>query len=163
MQNKLVPVPECVSYVNEVVRNEAVSFCFVSDAPFLVRLLSRGDYSAYKNVVYVPRIHFDLATSANEYDRTIATAKLLPWIMAIKDRETRSLAGLFSLMNNVRKRSFYFLYEYGFLKFAGIPYADQVYAGFISTRRKWLGLRRVDPADVVTILNTYLADMKKPS
>lgn len=155
MENNLLPLDKCIEIINTVIENKEVNFVFLEDAPKLVKLLSSGEYCAYKNTVYVPSIHLNLSTSSNESDRTVATAKLLPWIMAIKDGRTNSLYQMTKLIKNYKLRSFYFMYEYLFLVASESPYADVVFGGFVSTRKNWFG-RRYPTDDIINYLKSLL-------
>jgi hypothetical protein len=155
MGNKLLPLDKCIEIVNAAIENKEINFVFLEDAPKLVKLLSSGEYCAYKNTVYVPSIHLKLSTSANESDRAVATAKLLPWIMAIKDGKTSSLYQMRKLLTDYKLRSFYFMYEYVFLVASENPYADTIFGGFVCSRKGWLG-KRYPTEQIIDYLQTLL-------
>ena len=159
MGSSLVAIPECVNYVNTVVDSGKVKFCFLEDAPFLIKAISNGSYCACGDTVYVPLEHFQLVTSKNENDRTVATAKLLPWIMALKDGKLSSIWKTWLFLKSYEKLATYFLYEYGFLKFAKSPYCEAILGGFITTRKTFFG-KRVPPDTVVTFINNLIVKEK---
>ena len=153
--NNLVTIPECVKYVDDVVTSQAVKFAFLSDAPFLVKVISNNGYCACKDTVYVPQDHFTLASSKNTQDRTVATAKLLPWIMALKDGHLTSVWNTWKFLRNYRLLAKYFIYEYAFLKTSESPYSELILAGFVSTRKTFFG-RRLPPETVLQHIKTFL-------
>ena len=155
MPSNLIDIPECVNYVNAAVESGAVKFCFLSDAPFLVKLLRNGGYCAYKNTVYVPLGHFNLASSSNESDRTIATAKILPWVMTIKYNQVPSLWKTWCVLSNYETLAKYFYYEYGFLKVSNHPFAEIILAGFLNSRKTRLG-RKVPPETVIDCMKQIM-------
>ena len=156
MESKLVAIPDCVTYVDAVVANGTIKFVFLDDAPFWIKVISNGSYCACGDTVYVPIEHFKLVTSKNDSDRTVATAKLLPWVMALKDGYLTSVWKTWLFLNNYKLVARYFLYEYRFLKYASNPYADVIFGGFAMSRKTFFG-RRIPPEDIVTYLNTFLA------
>ena len=161
MESNLVAIPECINYVNTVVDTGKIKFSFLSDAPLLIKIISNGGYCACGDTVYVPQEHFQLVTSKNEADRTIATAKLLPWIMAIKDGRLTSVWKTWLFLKNYKSLARYFMYEYGFLKFAKNPYCEIILGGFVTSRTTFFG-RKLPPEDIIQYLNTYLTKVKAP-
>lgn len=155
MVRKLTNISDCVNRVNAAISDGSINFCFINEAPKLVKLISRGGYCAYKNTVYVPVKHLELASSARAKDRSLATAKVLPWVMAIDDGRTNSILDVAKLLYSNSDRCFYFLYEYLFLKAVSNDFSDLVYGGFVNSRRHWWGLR-VKPEKVVEMLRSVL-------
>ena len=83
--NKLQCISYVLTYLNTILTEESISFELISEAPKWLRLISRGNYCAYKNIIYVPSVHLELVSSPSDIDKTVATAKLLPWVMALHD------------------------------------------------------------------------------
>lgn len=136
-----------LSYVVEHTKTvqEASPFEMISEAPLWLRLLSRGRYCAYKNNIYVPAFHLELVSSKHDADRTLATAKLLPWLMLLHDAPGNKVGLWLSIMSlvSVRYQIHYFLYEFLFLKATKHPFYDVISVGFMTTRATWFGLMHV--------------------
>lgn len=126
----------------------------ITDAPLWLKLLFNGDYIAYKNIIYVPPDHLLLATSKNRQDKVVAVSKLLPWAAAILDGKTK-LSDVLSFRFGWKLRSFYFCYEYVFLKLMESAYKDLILKGFLVTRK--LFFVRVDYTKVLDFLNQILS------
>jgi hypothetical protein len=163
MENKLESLEQCIDYVNLALKDNLIQFVCLDDAPTLVKFFSSGEYCAYKNTIYVPSFHLKLSTSTNESDRTVATAKLLPWIMAVKDNKVASYISMRKMITNYKLRAFYFLYEYMFLLKSEHPHAATIFGGFVCSRKTWCG-KLLDP-DIVTDYMQEVIDAsnEKPS
>lgn len=121
---------------------EGYDIMLLSDAPFFVKLLSRGTYCAYNTTVYVPStIHLELVQSKHEEDRTLATAKLLPFIMLFYDNTKVSFWLFLAMVFTTRYQVHYFIYEFLFLKYTEHPFKEIILVGFLTSRRNLLGFK----------------------
>lgn len=155
-----------LSYVVEHTKTvQKVSpFEMISEAPLWLRLLSRGRYCAYKNNIYVPSFHLELVSSKHDADRTLATAKLLPWLMLLHDAPNNKVCFILAIASllSVKYQMHYFLYEFLFLKATKHPFYDVVSIGFMTTRRKWFGLKSVSFEEVEAFMQATF-DANKPT
>jgi len=154
VKSKLTPIPECIEYAKNLLADGTLDMRVVKEAPFLVRLISRDEYCAYKGIVYTPIRHLEFSSSRNEEDRYVAAAKLMTWIMYVRDGRSNSLITLWKMFNMYELRLFYFLYEYGVLSISKCVYTDTILGGFAVTRRKWF--RQVTADQVIQDLKTHL-------
>ena len=155
MESKLVAIPDCVTYVDAVVANGTIKFVFLDDAPFWIKVISNGSYCACGDTVYVPIDHLKLASSIREKDRTIATAKLLPWVMALRDGHLTSVWKTWMFLKNYKLTSQYFIYEYGFLRLHSNSFSELILTGFIASRRSFFG-RKIKPEYVIDHMKQFL-------
>lgn len=139
LKKKLINIADAVQHLRSVIDTQEVTFALISDAPAWLRLLSRGTYCAYGTTVYAPEFHLSLVSSKSDVDRTLATAKILPHVMLIKDFKTVS-ALTFLKSRFLNSYIFhYFLYEFLFLKVTEHKMIDTITIGFIVSRRNWYG------------------------
>lgn len=145
INKKLYALEYVLNHTSSVVTGEvsdSLDFKVISDAPWFVRLLSRGAYCAYGTTVYVPSMHLELMKSKHDEDRGLATAKVLPYIMAIHDNDSISVTKFLSLMFNTRYQAHYFVYEFLFLKMVNHQFKEVILTGFLTSRRNILGFKR---------------------
>lgn len=100
--------------------------------------------------------HFKMATSTNESDRTVATAKLLPWVMAIRDGHLTTIIDTWKFLHSYKLQAKYFVYEYGFLKASDNTFAEMILAGFIGSRKSFLGFKKIPPETVIDYMRLFL-------
>lgn len=155
LQFQLKDLGYVTSYIKEAVAKEWISIASLSDAPLWLRIMSRGDYCAYKNTVYVPSHHYSLVSSKSVTDRNLSTAKLCKWFMAIHDYKNISFPILTKLLYNNKYTIHYFLYEFFFLSGSEHPYKDLITLGFLSSRRTWYG-RRINFEVILSYANELM-------
>lgn len=139
--------------LNTGITSGDIELKLLSDAPKLVKIISGYDYAAYKNTIYLPADHLTLMQSSNSNDRLVAVAKLLPWVACIYNGDS-TLLTLLKFKLGYKLRSFYFVYEYLFLKSNQSPYADLITKGFLVTRKRFF--MRVLPETVLDFMNALL-------
>ena len=148
------------SEVTRLLREDKVQFKSMEEAPWFIKKLSvfcNDLYIGYKDTVYVPIGHEDVAQSKDAKDRVIAASKLIPWVYAVRNGSVSTLFGLLNTLFSTQIRSYYFLYEYALLKSHELPEIPELVAtGFISTRRNFFGVRK-NPDKVLVILKAMLA------
>ena len=156
------------SEVSKLLEENKVQFKSMGEAPWIVRKLSvfcNDLYIGYKDTVYVPDGHVDVAQSKDAKDRVIAASKLIPWVYAVKNGSVSTMFNLLNTLFSTQVRSYYFLYEYALLKSHDLPEIPELVAtGFISTRRNFLGFRK-NSDKVLLVLKAMLASkiLTKPS
>lgn len=161
LTHKLQTVPYTVSYLNSLVNKETISFEMLSEAPLWLRLLSRGGYCGYKKSIYVPNVHLEMIKSEHDTDKTLATAKLLPWVMCFHDnKENISFSQTFKLLFSTRHQIHYTLYELLFLKATSNKFYELITVGFMTSRRK--GLKKM-PYDAVQEHMALILSSNKPT
>jgi hypothetical protein len=145
INKKLYPLAYVLKYTNDaVIANDSatVDFKLISDAPWFIRLLSRGTYCAYGTTVYVPSLHLELVKSKYDEDKELGTAKVLPYVMAIHDNDKISFLKFLSLLFNTRYQAHYFIYEFLFLKMVNHQFKEPIFIGFLTSRRNIFGMKR---------------------
>lgn len=162
LNNKLQCISYVLKYLNTVLTNETISFELISEAPKWLRLISRGNYCAYKNTVYVPNFHLELVSSPSDVDRTLATSKLLPWVMLLHDNNTnisklKALQGLLSLSYQIH----YGMYEFLFLKATNNEFYELVTVGFM-TSRKMFSIFKTLPYKAIELWMSAILEKNKP-
>ena len=139
---------------------EKIVFKSIDEAPWWLRFFSNTYnefYLSYKDTVYVPNGHLAIATAKEPNQRLIATSKILPWVYAIKNGSVSSPHKFLQTVFNVEVRSYYFLFEFAFLKaheLEDLP--ELIAAGFLSSRKNILGIKK-DPDNVIHVLKSLLA------
>jgi hypothetical protein len=161
LARKLQTIPYVIAHINKSINGEASPFELLSQAPLWLRLVSRGRYCAYRNVIYVPSFHLELVSSKYEADRTLATAKLLPWVMLLHDVESVSLLTALKSLFYLPYQLHYFLYEFLFLKATNHKFFEVISMGFMTTRSKWFGMKKLSYEDVELHMRVIL-DLNKP-
>ena len=158
MQDKLFALTaEGLHYVDTSISTGTISFDFLSNAPFLIKLISNGRYCAYRTTVYVPIDHLTLVSSEHPSDRLVATSKVLPWVIAMRDGHLASYFNVWKFLHDYRLVCKYFLYEFGLLKSNNHPQADIIYGGFVVSRKTFWG-RLIDPDVVVAQLRSSIKE-----
>jgi hypothetical protein len=146
--------------VTKLLEENKVQFKSIEEAPRIIKKLSifcNDLYISYKDTVYVPVGHVDVAQSKDAKDRVIATSKLIPWVYAVKNGSVSTIPNLLNTLFSTQVRSYYFLYEYALLKSHDLPEIPELVAtGFISTRRNFLGFRK-NSDKVLLVLKAMLA------
>lgn len=137
---EIQPLAYVLKHVSISINEDHSPFEMISSAPWWLRLLSRGSYCVYKQVIYVPSFHLELVSSEHNQDRTLATAKLLPLIMFLHDKKSASLSDSLNMLFSAAYQTHYFAYEFMFLKYSQHKFTDLISVGFMTTRRKWFGL-----------------------
>ena len=161
LSNKLQHISYVLKYLNTVLTDESVSFELISEAPKWLRIISRGNYCAYKNIVYVPSFHLELVSSESDVERTLATSKVLPWIMLLHDNngtvsKWKTLQGLLSLSYQIH----YGMYEFLFLKATNNKFYELVTVGFM-TSRKIFNMFKI-PYKAIEIQMAAILEKNKP-
>lgn len=137
-----------------------IDFLPIEAAPWLLRKFSERYneyYLAYKNIIYVATGHVAIATSTVSQDRVIATSKILPWVYAIKNGSVASPYKFLRTMFNSEIRSYYFLFEFAFLKCHELQEVPELVAtGFLSTRKNILGFKK-NPDKLVKLLKSLIS------
>ncbi len=159
INKKLQTIPYVVSHLLEITKENNSPFELLSQAPWYIRLLSRGQYCMYKNTVYVPSFHLELVKSPHEEDRTLATAKLLPCVMFLHDTGSVSLFKMLNFLYNLNYQLHYFLYEFLFLKAADSKFYSVIVMGFIASRRQFF--KRISPEIIEKSLRNILTENSK--
>lgn len=162
LKNKLQTISYVLKYLDTVLTNESVSFELLSEAPKWLRVVSRGNYCAYRNVIYVPSFHLELVSSESDIERTLATSKLLPFIMLLHDNNENisKLKALQSLLS-LSYRIHYGMYEFLFLKATDNKFYELVTVGFM-TSRKLFNVFKVPYKTIETWMSAVL-DKNKPN
>jgi hypothetical protein len=145
INKKLYALEYALKYTSNTVTGEAediLDFKMLSEAPWFIRLLSRGNYCAYGTTIYVPSLHLELIKSKHDEDRGLATAKILPYVMAIHDNDSISFTKFLELMFSTRYQAHYFIYEFLFLKMVNHQFKEVILTGFLTSRRNILGFKR---------------------
>ncbi len=163
LEHKLQTVPTVVTYLNNLVTKEAISFEMISEAPLWLRLISRGQYCGYKKSIYVPPFHLEMIASKHDTDKTLATAKMLPWVMCFHDsNENISAWKAFKMLFSVRHQIHYTLYELLFLKATNNKFYELVTVGFMTTRKSLWSIRKM-PYEKVEHFVTSILEANKPT
>ena len=162
LKNKITTLGKAIEYVTLGLRDEKYSINLLSDAPFWLRLLSRGQYCSYRNTVYAPSFHLELVSAKSDETRSIATAKLLPHIMMIRDcnGNVSKLSSLLHLFN-IRYQIHYFIYELMMLRSIKHPLEEPISLGFITSRKRF-GIR-LNERIVYKFINATLANPERVS
>lgn len=155
VSKKLQTVDYVAEYVHANINGDNSPLEMLSQAPWYIRLLSHGDYCVYKDKIYLPDFHFQLAKSAHKEDRTLATAKLLPVIMFLHDYKSVSLFKMLQYLYSLKYQLHYFLYTFLFLKATKSQFEDIIGMGFIVSRRHWF--IRMAPDNISKELDKILA------
>ena len=158
LNHKLQTLQYALDHVAKTIDSNNSPFEMISQAPWFIRLLSRGQYCVYKNTIYVPMFHLELVRSQHEADRTLATSKVLPCIMLLHDNKTVSFVTFMQYLYNINYQLHYFLYEFLFLKATESRFIQTVFMGFLITRRKWF--RKASPEMVQQQLCVILENNK---
>lgn len=156
LNHKLYPINFALNIAKEVSNNTDITFASILDAPKIIKLLSFGRYCAYKNVIYVPTFHFSLVSSKHDEDRTIATAKLLPWIMLLHDVKRVSFFTFLKSLYSLKYQIHYFLYEFGFLLALNHKFLETIAVGFMTTRYNLLTCHRLTYDEVLAHMTEIL-------
>lgn len=156
LQNKIRSLQQAIEYTTLGLKEDKYSIELISEAPKWLQIVSRGSYCAYKNTVYVPLLHLQLVASKFEEDRTLGTAKILPWIMLIQDKTEHvsvytSIKSLLFLSYQLH----YFIYEFLFLSATNHPFKEAIGLGFMASRKR-IGIRIP-----VKTIKKYLEDILK--
>lgn len=138
LNKKIQTVPYVINHINTTITSEQSPFEMITEAPWFVRLISKGQYCVYKETVYVPSFHLELVKSAHEEDRTLATSKVLPCIMLLHDFKSVSLFRMIKFLYTLKYQLHYFLYEFLFLKAADSRFYELVTMGFLTSRKQYL-------------------------
>ena len=163
ISHKLQSIPYVITYLNKLISDETISFELLSEAPLWLKLLSRGQYCGYKNVIYVPKVHLELVSSEYDTDKTLATAKMLPWIMCFHDGKNRiSVSQLLKLLFFVRYQIHYTLYELLFLKATNNKFYQPITLGFMITRRHFWSFKKL-AYDKVEAFTSAILEHNKPN
>ena len=160
LTTKLQTISYVVSYLNKTLSNESISFELLSEAPLWLRFLSKGQYCGYKNTIYVPKFHLELVKSEHDTDKTIATGKILPWLMLYHDTKTISILSTLRLLFITRYQIHYTLYEILFLKATKNKFYEVIALGFITSRKGIFGKLSYDTVEkyISNILETNKPD-----
>lgn len=135
LPNKLHSLSYVIDYVRTSLNEDnGYEIQLLSEAPLLVRLLSRGTYCAFGRTVYVPNLHLELVKSKHEEDNNLATSKLLPFIMLIHDNKSIGISLFLHMLFNVRYQAHYFIYEFLLLKYIEHPFKEVIFVGFLTSR-----------------------------
>ena len=110
LSKKLYDLPYVVSVVKDITKEGNSHFEMLSQAPWFVRLLSKGQYCAYGKIIYVPSFHLELSMSKCDDDRSLATAKILPCVMLLHDYKNISFVTFLSFLYLLKYQLHYFLY-----------------------------------------------------
>ena len=161
--NKLQCISYVLTYLNTILTEESISFELISEAPKWLRLISRGNYCAYKNIIYVPSVHLELVSSPSDIDKTVATAKLLPWVMALHDNNIniskwKALQLLFSLPYQIH----YNLYQFLFLKATNNQFYELITVGFMTTCRHFIIFKKIPYKQIEDWISAIL-EKNRPS
>lgn len=161
---KLQTMPYVINHISKTIHGEQSPFEMISEAPLWLRLLSRGRYCAYGNTIYVPAFHLELVSSKYDADRTLATAKLLPWVMLLHDAPNGRVPFLLTLASlfSTSYQTHYFLYEFLFLKATKHKFYDVISIGFMTTRRTWFGMKKLAYESVEAHMQAIL-EKNKPT
>ena len=154
LNQKLYDLSYTISIIKTITKDENSPFEMMSQAPFLVKLLSKGQYCVYKKSIYVPEFHLELSMSKCDDDRELATAKLLPCIMLLHDYKEVSFFRMLRFLYTLKYQLHYFLYEFLFLKATKHVFYATIAMGFMSSRR-YFG-KRLHPDIVEEYLRTIL-------
>lgn len=159
---KLQTMSYVINHVSKTIHGDESPFEMISEAPLWLRLLSRGRYCAYGSTIYVPAFHLELVSSQYDADRTLATAKLLPWVMLLHDAPGGKIPFLLTLTSlfSVSYQIHYFLYEFLFLKATNHKFYDVISVGFMTTRRSWLGIKKLAYESVQSHMQAILEKSK---
>ncbi len=155
-----IALSQISSDVETLLSENKIVFKAIEEAPWWLRQFSKlynEFYLAYKNTIYVPSGHLAIATAKEPNQRLIATSKILPWVYAIKNGSVSSFYKFLQTTFNVEIRSYYFLFEFAFLKaheMEDLP--ELIAAGFLSSRKNILGIKK-NPDSVIVILKNLLA------
>lgn len=160
---KIQTVSYVIAHVSKTINGEQSPFEMLSEAPAWLRLLSMGRYCAYKGVVYVPSFHLELVASEHETDKTLATAKLLPWIMLLHDKGNVSAITAIKSLYSLKYQLHYFLYEFLFLKATSHKFFEVISVGFMTTRTKWFGMKKLPYEEVLSRMEAILINSKPKS
>ena len=158
---KIKPLPYVLEHIKETIHDEVSPFEMISEAPAWLRLLSRGRYCAYKDVIYVPSFHLELVSSKFDEDRTLATAKLVPWVMLLHDVKKLSVFGAIKALVSLKYQVHYFIYEFLFLKATNHKFFDTISLGFMTTRKKWYSKKHLAISEIESYMQLVL-DNSKP-
>lgn len=159
LNKKLQTVPYVVKHLLEITKEDKAPFAMLFEAPWYIRLLSKGQYCVYKDVIYVPNFHLELVKSPYEEDRTLATSKLLPCVMLLHDYNNISLFRMLCLLYNLNYQLHYFLYEFLFLKASNSKFYTTITMGFLASRKSWF--KKLKPIDVERLLRNILEENPK--
>lgn len=147
---------DAMSNMQKHVKDGSIKIESLSDAPRWLRLLSRDNYCAYKNTVYVPQFHLFLIQSESKDDSSVAMSKLISWVMIVYDKKVNTPLQVFKSLYQLKTRCFYWLYEYFYLMAAENKYTGLIRLGFMTTRKRF-GIIKLDYEEIEFILNQYLA------
>jgi hypothetical protein len=138
LTSKIYNIRDAIEYTTIGLQQEKYNIELSLDAPKWLRICSTGGYCAYKNTIYVPAVHLQLVSSKFEEDRSLGTAKLMPWIMLIKDNnENVSFLTAIKSLFNLKYQLHYFIYEFLFLSAINHPFKDTIGLGFMISRRRF--------------------------
>ena len=137
LSKKLYDLPYVVSVVKDITKEGNSPFEMLSQAPWFVRLLSKGQYCAYGKIIYVPSFHLELSMSKCDDDRSLATAKILPCVMLLHDYKNISFVTFLSFLYLLKYQLHYFLYEFLFLKATKHVFYATITLGFMSSRKHY--------------------------
>ena len=154
INQKIQTIPYVVDYIKQTTEPDKSPFELLSQAPWYIRLISRGNYCVYKDVIYVPSFHLELIKSEYIEDRTLATAKLLPSLMLLHDYKNISLLKMLQGLYSLKYQLHYFLYEFLFLKATQNKFYELVVMGFLTSR--YNGIFKLKPEIVEKHLRTIL-------
>ena len=145
--------------IETLLSTKKIHFVLMDEAPWWIRQFSKvynEFYLSYKDTVYIPKAHVALIVSKEPNQRLISTSKVLPWVYAIKNGSVSSFYKFLQTIFIVEIRSYYFLFEFGFLKAHEVEDLPELIAvGFLSSRRNILGVKK-SPDKVSNILKELL-------
>ena len=153
-------MPDVLEYITSISKDTESPFEMLSQAPWYVRLLSGGNYCAYKKSIYVPDFHLSLVSSSHIEDRTLATSKLLPVAMLLHDYQYVSLYRMLMFLYNVNYQMHYFLYGFLFLKATESQFFELVTMGFMASRKF---LFRKIPIEVIELRLRNILENNAPT
>lgn len=138
LNKQLYALPYVIDVVKASTKEDTSPFEMLSQAPWFVRLASRGQYCVYKNTVYVPSFHLELAMSKCDEDRALSTAKALLCLMLLHDYKNVSFFRMLSFLYSLKYQLHYFLYEFLFLKATKHVFYATITMGFMSSRKLFM-------------------------
>lgn len=140
LNKKLYSLDYVIRYISSTVgKPDGYEIRFISDAPLLIRFLSRGGYCTYNKTIYVPSMHLQLMGSKHDEDKNLATAKLIPSIMLLHDNDSISFSVFLKMLFLPRYQIHYFIYEFLFLKYTEHEFTKLILDGFLTSRHTWYG------------------------
>jgi len=149
----LYSLAKVMEITNAFLNRGDIRIVSISEAPWWIRLLSKRSYFLYNDIIYVPDDHMTLSKSKSLVDNTLATAKLLPWIMMRYNKQDSLLDVMITKLTD--RYIYYFAYEYMFLLYSENPLTKVVLNGFLLSRTDYMG-RVIPPSDTLLKLTILL-------